>query len=93
MLFVIYCLDKPGAQQVRLDTRPAHVAYLKDQGPRVVMGGPMTTEDGGAMTGSMLVVDVETYAEAEAFSRNDPYALAGLFDTVSIRPWKKVIPA
>lgn len=93
MLFVIQCCDKPGRQQVRLDTRPAHVDYLKAQGPRIVMAGPTTTEDGGAMTGSVIVLDADDYAAAEAFARNDPYAQAGLFDSVTIRPWKKVLPA
>lgn len=93
MLFVISCTDKPGNQKVRLDNRPAHVDYLKSQGPRIVMAGPTTTEDGQLMTGSMIVLEADDYAAAEAFSRNDPYAKAGLFDSVSIRPWKKVLPA
>lgn len=93
MLFAIVCTDKPGRQQVRLDNRPAHVEYLKAQGPRLVLAGPTTTEDGQSMTGSLIVVDADDYAAAEAFARSDPYAQAGLFDSVSIRPWKKVLPA
>jgi uncharacterized protein YciI len=93
MLFVISCTDKPGCQQVRLDNRPDHVAYLKGQGGRIVAAGPTTTEDGAAMTGSVIIIELDDYAQAEDFARNDPYAKAGLFDTVSIRPWKKVLPA
>lgn len=93
MLFVIACTDKPGCQHVRLDNRPAHVDYLKAQGTRIFAAGPTTTEDGGAMTGSVIILEVADYAAAEDFAKNDPYAKAGLFDTVSIRPWKKVLPA
>lgn len=93
MMFVISCTDKPGKGQVRADNRPAHVEYLKAQGPNIVMAGPTTTEDGQAMTGSLIILEADDYAAAESFSRNDPYAKAGLFDCVSIRPWRKVLPA
>lgn len=93
MLFAISCTDKPGCQSVRQDNRPAHVEYLKSQGDALVMAGPTTTEDGTAMTGSLIILDSADYKAAEMFAKNDPYAKAGLFDTVSIRPWKKVLPA
>ena len=91
MLFVISCTDKPGCNQVRLDNRPDHVAYLKAQGTDLKAAGPTTTEDGAAMTGSVIIIERTDYAHAETFAKNDPYAQAGLFDTVSIRPWKQVL--
>ena len=93
MLFAIQCTDKPGQQDVRLNARPDHVAYLKAQGDKLFAAGPTITEDGEAMTGSLIIMDFDDYAQAEDFARNDPYAKAGLFDTVSIRPWKKALPA
>ncbi len=66
---------------------------LKAQGDKLVVAGPTTSDDGAAMTGSLLLMDFEDRAEAEAFAAADPYAKAGLFDSVTIKPWKKVLPA
>ena len=92
MLFVISCTDKPGCQNVRLETRPAHVEYLKARADKIVVAGPTTTEDATAMTGSLIIIEAENYAAVEEIARNDPYAKAGLFDSVQIRPWKQVFP-
>ena len=75
------------------ENRPDHVAYLKAQGDQLVAAGPTTSDDGAAMTGSLLILDFAGRAEAEAFAAADPYAKAGLFDSVTIKPGKKVLPA
>ncbi len=92
MLFVIRCVDKPDSEQVRLDNRAAHLAYLDSLGEAVVFGGPTQTDDGEHMTGSLLVLDLPNRAAAELFSINDPYAMAGLFETVEIARFKRVFP-
>lgn len=89
MRFTIITKDKEGALQVRLDTREAHLAYIKDTGV-VEMAGPFLNED-GQMHGSLIVLDVADRAAAVAWAENDPYAKAGLFDKVRIEEWKKVI--
>jgi uncharacterized protein YciI len=81
--------DKPGALQIRLDTREAHLAYIKETGV-VEMAGPFLDE-AGQMCGSMIVMDVADLAAARAWSENDPYNKAGLFSDVRIQEWKKVI--
>ena len=81
--------DKPGALQVRLDTREAHLAYIKETGV-VEMAGPFLDE-AGQMCGSMIVLDVADLAAARAWAENDPYYKAGLFSDVRIQEWKKVI--
>jgi uncharacterized protein YciI len=91
MHFLLLCEDKPGALPVRLANRDAHLAYVRETGI-VRIAGPTLGED-GAMTGSMLVIEVADRAAAEAFAANDPYAKAGLFQSVAIRPWKWVIGA
>ncbi len=91
MLYVIHCFDKPGHLQVRMDNRPAHVDYLKSFGDKLQAAGP-TLDAEENMNGSVVVLDLENLAEAEAFAANDPYAKAGLFESVSIQPWKKVLP-
>lgn len=91
MLFAILCNDKADHLQLRLDTRPAHLDYLKSLGGKIKFGGPFLAEAGQKPVGSMLVVEAETIEEARAIAAADPYALAGLFETVSVRPWNWVI--
>lgn len=93
MLFMFFCSDKPGHEQLRLDTRQAHLDYLGAFKDRAVAVGPTLSEDGQHMNGSLLILDLADRREAEDFAANDPYAKAGLFESVTIRAWKKVIPA
>ena len=92
MHFVIHCIDKPNSTGLRSETRPAHLAYLEGWEQKIVTGGPMLSEDGQSMVGSLIILDCADIEEARNFAANDPYALAGLFDTVAIRPWRRVFP-
>jgi uncharacterized protein YciI len=89
MRFALMTKDKPGALQTRLDNREAHLAYIADTGV-VEMAGPVL-DDEGQMCGSLIVLEVEDMAAAQAWAENDPYAKAGLFSDVTLRAWKKVI--
>ena len=92
MLFVFFCTDKPDRAEVRATNRQAHLDYLADFADRVVLAGPTLGENGASMTGSVLVLEFPTRADADAFAANDPYNKAGLFDTVVVRAFKKVLP-
>ncbi|MBB4266243.1 YciI family protein [Roseospira visakhapatnamensis] len=92
MLFVVYCLDKPNSQDLRKATRPAHLEYAREHGASIRLGGPMLTDDGEGMVGSLIILDMEDKADVEAFVRADPYYQAGLFEAVLIRPFKQVLP-
>lgn len=89
MLIALIGRDKPGALQTRLDNRDAHVAYLKSTGV-VSQAGPLL-DDSEQMIGSLVILDVEDMSAAKAWAADDPYAKAGLFDSVELIPWKKVI--
>ena len=89
MLIALIARDKPGALQTRLDTRDAHVAYLKSSGV-VSQAGPLLDGE-GQMCGSLIVLDVEDMSAAEAWAKDDPYANAGLFADVQLIQWNKVI--
>ena len=91
MLYVIHCFDKAGHLQVRMDNRPTHVEYLKSYGDKLFAAGP-TLDVEENMNGSVVILDVESLSDAEDFAANDPYAKAGLFEKVTIQPWKKVLP-
>ncbi len=93
MMYAIICMDKPDHGPVRMENRPAHLEYLKGHADKAVFVGPMLTDDGEGMIGSLLVMNFEDRAGAEAFADGDPYNQAGLFQSVTIAPWKKVIPA
>lgn len=91
MYFALHCLDKPNAGELRRATREAHLAHLATVADRILVAGPLL-DDAGVAIGSLLVVDFEDRAAAEAFARTDPYAAAGLFASVSITAWRKVFP-
>lgn len=93
MHFVISCIDKADHSHLRLENRPAHVEHLKAHAEQIVAAGPTTSEDGATPTGSVLIMEFGGRAEAEAFAAADPYAQAGLFQSVTISPWRKVFPA
>ena len=89
MLIALIARDKAGALQTRLDNRADHVEYLKSTGV-VSQAGPFL-DDAGEMIGSLVILDVEDMAAAQAWAANDPYAKAGLFENGDLIPWKKVI--
>jgi hypothetical protein len=87
MYFVISCIDKADHDEVRRRNRPAHLEFLQSWRDSVKLAGPYVTEDNSAMTGSLIVVEADTLGAAKAFAAADPYARAGLFTSVDIRPW------
>ena len=89
MLIALTCRDKAGALSVRQANRDAHLAYIKETGV-VQQAGPFLDED-GQMCGSLIILDIEDMAAAEAWAANDPYAKADLFASVSLDVWKRVI--
>jgi uncharacterized protein YciI len=93
MLFTAMCHDKPDHLAVRLATRDAHVAWLKSLAPRVRIAGPFLDETGEIMQGSIVVIEADDLAAAWATFAEDPYAAAGLFADVEIRPWRWVVGA
>ena len=91
MLFALICHDKPASETLRKETRPDHLAYIRDYDIR--LAGPMLADDGETMIGSIILLEAPDLSSAQLFADNDPYQLAGLFETVMIRPFRQVIPA
>lgn len=88
-LFVLTCIDKPDALEVRMGAREAHLDYVR-RANVTRLGGPFL-DAGGAMAGSLMIIEVEDLAAAAAFSAADPYVAAGLFQSVEIRPFRVTI--
>ena len=86
MLFVVTAIDKANSLPLRMATRDAHFAYVRDTGV-VRLGGPFLDAKGD-MAGSLIIFDAEDLDAARAWHENDPYKKAGLFAHSEVRPWK-----
>ena len=89
MLFAITCTDKPESLPLRLATRDAHLAHLRGHAASLVQAGPLLDPQ-GRPCGSLLLVDVADADAARALTDADPYAKAGLFESVVVRPYRSV---
>ena len=87
MLYALICTDKPDSLALRKASRPDHLDYLKSLGDTLVLAGPFTEDDGVTMTGSLVVIEAPSLEAANQIADGDPFAKAGLFASVDIRPW------
>ena len=92
MLFMMQCLDKPDSLALRMANRPAHLDYVKSKLAHVVMAGPLLADDNEAMIGSGFVVEFADRAAVDGFFAEDPYNKAGLFQSITIKNFKKSLP-
>jgi uncharacterized protein YciI len=90
--FAIHCIDKPDSAELRAATRASHLAHVHALGDAVLVAGPLLRPDGRAM-GSLMIIEFDDRDAAVAFAANDPYHLAGLFESRSITNWHRVLPA
>ncbi len=88
-IFAITCKDKPGALETRLATRPVHLDYLKGSSG-IKLAGALLGENGDPI-GSLVIVEAENLAAAQAQADNDPFTAAGVFESVEVRPWRLAI--
>ena len=99
MLFAIIAEDVPDSLEKRRGARPAHLerlGALRDEG-RLLLAGPhpaVEAEDPGeaGFTGSLVVADFPSLAEAQAWADADPYVAAGVYAAVTVKPFRKVLP-
>lgn len=88
MLYALICTDKPESGALRKANRPDHLAFLDSLGDQLLFAGPFTDAAGEAMTGSLLVIEAPSLGAAQQIADDDPYAKAGIFASVDIRPWR-----
>jgi uncharacterized protein len=87
MLFAIHAIDRTGALPTRLANYDAHKSFLSDTsrfGVKIVMSGPLVSDDGERMIGSLFLIEAPGRSEVEAFNRADPFAAAGILEKVTI---------
>jgi len=100
MFYAIVGQDIPDSLNLRLAARPAHLERLHalQQAGRLLLAGPfpaLDSNDPGAagFTGSLIVAEFDALDTAQAWADADPYVAAGVYASVSVKPFKKVLPA
>jgi len=93
MLYILLCKDKPDNESLRLANRERHLAWVGTKRDQVHLAGPLLSDDGEHMIGSMFILEADTADAVRAFNRDDPYTLAGLWGSVDVHPFRQVIPA
>ena len=99
MWYAIIGTDHPESLEARKSARPAHLArlqQLQDEG-RMLLAGPfpaIDSEDPGpaGFSGSLIVAEFASLAEAEAWASADPYLAAGVYRETTVKPFRKVLP-
>lgn len=99
MLYAIISEDIPESLALRLPVRDAHLArlrQLRDAG-RLVLAGPhpaIDCEDPGdaGFSGSLVVAEFDTLESARRWAEEDPYVAAGVYASVSVKPFRQVLP-
>jgi uncharacterized protein len=92
MLYMLFCEDQPDSLALRLATREAHLSFIAGHADKVRLAGPMLSDDGEQMLGSLFIVEANDMATARALHAADPYTRAGLWGNVVIRPFRQVVP-
>ncbi|GLQ30779.1 YciI family protein [Litoribrevibacter albus] len=99
MYYAIISQDVENSLPLRKEARPAHLARLeelKTQG-RLLVAGPhpaIDSEDPGedGFTGSLVIAEFDNLNAAQAWADEDPYVAAGVYQSVIVKPFKKVLP-
>ena len=100
MLYVIIGEDHPGTLDQRLAARPAHVERLQalQADGRLILAGPCPAIDSpdpgpAGFLGSIIVAEFDSLEAAESWAGTDPYVAAGVYAKVTVKPFRKVLPA
>lgn len=100
MPYLILGEDVPGSLDARLAVRPAHLARLQALSAegRLLLAGPCPAIDSpdpgpAGFSGSLIVAEFASLEAARAWADADPYVAAGVYAQVTVKPFKKVLPA
>ena len=92
MIFVFYLLDRPDASSLREAVRPQHKAYLAAVADRIAFAGPLVSDDGQQMLGSLLAIEFDSREAAQRWRQEEPFSRAGLYASVAIHPFLNLWP-
>jgi uncharacterized protein YciI len=99
MWYAIISEDIENSLTQRLAARPAHLQRLqelKDDG-RLFVAGPHPAIDSlepgeAGFTGSLVIAEFSSLTDAQQWADADPYVTAGVYQQVTVKPFKKVLP-
>lgn len=87
-LYILHAKDKPGVLQLRLELYAAHRTFLEEQEEAgvvsIVMSGPLQTDDGEVMTGSLLLVEAADRETMDRFVAEDPFTREGVWGEINV---------
>lgn len=99
MLYAILAEDAPDSLAARIATRPEHLRRLEAlrAAGRLILAGPHPAIDAAdpgpaGFSGSLVVAEFASLAEAEMWAQKDPYLEAGVYARVTVKPFLKVLP-
>jgi uncharacterized protein YciI len=99
MWYAIMSTDVEDSLERRASARPEHLARvntLVDEG-RLLVAGPHPAVDAlepgeAGFTGSLIIAEFDSLDEARTWANDDPYVKAGVYSSVTVKPFKKVLP-
>jgi len=92
MIYVFHLLDKPDGLALRQRLRPEHKAYLGAMADRIAFAGPLLSDDGATMVGSVLAIDFDSREAAVAWQASEPFTRAGLYASVQVHAFQNLWP-
>jgi uncharacterized protein YciI len=99
MLYAILSVDVANSLEKRIAARPAHLERLQtlQNEARLIIAGPhpaIDSNDPGeaGFTGSLVIADFDCLTDAQSWADSDPYLIAGVYSSVSVKPFKQVFP-
>jgi uncharacterized protein len=100
MLYAIIAEDVPDSLEKRLANRPPHLERLRQlqQEGRLLLAGPFPAIDSidpgpAGFSGSLIVAEFSSLEDAQAWAEADPFVTAGVYDRVTVKPFRKTLPA
>jgi uncharacterized protein YciI len=99
MWYAIMAEDSPNSLEKRLKSRPEHLARLEllQNAGRLLLAGPFPAIDSNdpgsnGYSGSLIVAEFNSLADAEEWASNDPFTISGVYQRVSVKPFRKTLP-
>lgn len=100
MWYAIMAEDIPNSLEKRLAARPEHLSRLQalQEAGRLLLAGPFPAIDSSdpgpaGFTGSLIVAEFANLEEATNWANNDPFVISGVYQRVTVKPFKKTLPA
>jgi uncharacterized protein len=88
MHWLIKCRAKPGIDELRAATLPAHTKFLDGYPDVTWYSGPLFTDDNKNAIGSLRLIEFPHRAAALTYINADPYTKAGIFQSIAIERWQ-----